>query len=141
MGRATCAYAQESGFEVKGFLDEKVDAIAGFCNYPPILDSAEEYEVCDDDLFVVALGESDYRRKYAEMIVAKGGKFVSVVHPTASVGKNAKIGLDRQVFIGISASLIPDVTLGDGVYVAAGTVVTKLFESGCPFGVLAVIQD
>ena len=115
MGRETCAYAQEAGFEVKGFVDEKVDALDGFCNYPPILGSVEEYEVCEGDVFVVALGEPDYKRKYAELIAAKGGTFVSVVHPSAYVGKNVKIGIG--CIICPNSTITNDTVVGDHVIV------------------------
>ena len=115
MGRETCAYAQEAGFVVKGFLDEKVDALDGFCNYPPILGSVEEYEVCEGDVFVVALGEPDYKRKYAELIAAKGGKFASVVHPSAYVGKNVKIGIG--CIICPNSTITNDTVVGDHVVI------------------------
>ena len=115
MGRETYAYAQEEGCEVKGFLDEKVDALDGFYNYPPILGSVEEYEVCDGDLFVVALGEPDYKRKYAELIAAKGGKFASVVHPSAYVGKNVQIGIGCIVCP--NSTITNDTVVGDHVVI------------------------
>ena len=115
MGRETCAYAQELGFVVKGFLDEKSDALDGFCNYPPILGSVEEYEVCEGDVFVIALGEPEYKRKYAELIAAKAGNFVSIVHPTTYVGKNVKIGLG--CIIGPNSTITNDTILGDHVIV------------------------
>ena len=37
--------------QVKGFLDDKTDALDGFDNYPRILSSVEDYEVQQDDDF------------------------------------------------------------------------------------------
>ena len=115
MGRETCAYALEAGLKVKGFLDEKSDALDGFCGYPPILASAEEYEVCDGDVFVVALGEPDCKRRYVEVIAAKGGKFASVVHPAAYIGKNVKMGCG--CIVGPHSTITNDTVLGDHVVV------------------------
>lgn len=115
MGRETCAYAQEAGFEVKGFLDEKADALDGFYGYPPILGSAEEYKPATDDVFVIALGEPDYKRKYAELIAAKGGKFASVVHPAAYVGKNVQMGVGCIVCP--NSTITNDTVVGDHVVV------------------------
>jgi len=39
-------------FVVKGFLDDKVDALNGMGNYPPIIDSVEHYLPEEDDVFV-----------------------------------------------------------------------------------------
>ena len=115
MGREACAYAQDAGFAVKGFLDGKADALDGYVDYPPILGSVEEYDVADDDLFVVALGEPDYKQEYAEMIAAKGGRFVTIVHPTAYIGKNVKIG--QGCIICPNSAITNDTVIGDHVVV------------------------
>ena len=115
MGREACAYAREAGFCVKGFLDEKTNALEGFEGYPPILASVEGYEIDEGDMFVIALGEPDYKRKYAEMIAAKGGRFVSIVHPTAYIGKNVKIG--SGCIICPNSTMTNDIMLGDHVIV------------------------
>ena len=129
MGREACAYAQEAGFCVKGFLDENTDALDSLEGYPPILSSVEDYEIVEGDVFVVALGDPEFRLKYAEMIVAKGGKFVSVVHPTAYIGRNAQIGIGciicphatitndtvigNHVIVNVNASINHDNRIGD----------------------------
>ena len=92
LGRETCNYARDAGFEVLGFLDDKVDALDGFVGYPPILGSVEGWSVSADDRYVCALGDSLMRAKYAAIIKKKGGEFMSVVHPTAYVGPNVKMG-------------------------------------------------
>lgn len=92
LGREVCNYAREAGFEVVGFLDDKVDALDGFVGYPPILGSVENWSVSVDDRYVCAVGDSRMRAKYAAIIEEKGGAFVSVIHPTAYVGPNVKIG-------------------------------------------------
>ena len=136
MGRETCAYARECGMEVKGFLDSATDALDGLEGYPSILDSVENYQPCDEDVFVVALGEPEYKVKYAQIIAEKGGRFVSVVHPTAYIGKNVKIGegciicpntaitndteVGSHVIINIGASVNHDNRIGDGSTICPG---------------------
>lgn len=136
MGRETYAYACDCGLDVKGFLDSKANALDGFDGYPPILDSVERYHPCDEDVFVVALGEPEYKVKYAQLIVEKGGKFVSVIHPTSYVGKNVKIGagciicpnttitndteIGSHVVINIGASVNHDNRIGDGSTICPG---------------------
>ena len=44
-------------FIIKGFLDDKVEALDVFSGYPPILSSVEEYEIEEDDIFTCALGD------------------------------------------------------------------------------------
>ena len=189
MGRETCAYAQESGIVVKGFLDDNFNALDDFNGYPKILNSVENYIVENEDVFVIALGDGELRKKYAEIIKAKGGKFINVVHPSAYIGKNVKLGegciicpnviitndttigrhvvinvgstinhdnqigdyvticpgchlagrivLKESVFLGTAVTLIPDIVLGKDVYVAAGAVVVKSYQSGRLMGVPA----
>ena len=115
MGREVCAYAWDAGFAVKGFLDEKVDAIDGFEGYPPILASVEAYEVCEDDVFVVALGDPECKRKYVEVIAAKGGRFMSIVHPAAYIGKNVVLGCG--CIVGPNSTITNDVIIGDHVII------------------------
>ena len=115
MGRESCAYAQDAGLKVKGFLDEKSDALEGFEGYPPILASVEDYEIAEGDVFVVALGEPDYKQKYAKMIAAKGGRFVTIVHPTAYIGNNVKLG--HGCIICPNSTITNDTVVGDHVIV------------------------
>lgn len=92
LGREICNYAREAGFEVVGFLDDKVDSLDGFVGYPPILGSAENWSISSKDRFVCAVGDSRMRAKYAAIIEKKGGTFISVIHPKAYVGPNVKMG-------------------------------------------------
>ena len=192
MGRETCTYAQEAGLTVKGFLDSKADALSGFADYPPVLGAVEDYQIVDGDVFVCALGNPEFKQRYVDVVAAKGGQFVSVVHPTAYVGHNVRIGdgsiicpnatitndtvlgehvilnvgasinhdnrigafsticpgcrlagrvtIGKYVFVGTGALLIPDVSLGDNVYVAAGATVTRSFAAGRLMGVPACLK-
>lgn len=129
MGRETYAYASECGMDVKGFLDSKTDALDGFEGYPPVLGPVERYVPSDEDVFVVALGEPEYKIKYAQLIAGKGGVFTSVIHPTAYIGKNVKLGegciicpntvitndteVGSHVIINIGVSINHDNQIGD----------------------------
>lgn len=119
MGREACAYAQEAGIVVKGFLDEKRNALDCLFNYPPILTSVEEYEVCADDVFVVALGDPIYKRKYVDIIALKGGKFISIVHPTAYIGKDVEIG--TGCIICPNSTITNDTIIGNHVIINVNT--------------------
>lgn len=115
MGRETCSYARECGIDVKGFLDSKPSALDGFVGYPPILGAVEDYQPTDDDVFIVALGEPEYKEKYAEIVASKGGSFLSIVHPTAYIGSNVRIGVG--CIICPFAVVTNDTLIGDHVIV------------------------
>ena len=94
---------QCSGFNIeyviKGFLDDKADALDGFENYPAILSSVEDYKIEEDDVFVCALGTVKWKKYYAELIMAKGGSFINLIHPSTKLNTNAVVGTGLLVFM------------------------------------------
>lgn len=105
-----------ASFTMKGFLDDKADALNGFRNYPPIIGPVETYEIKKDDIFICALGDVKFKKQYADIIQAKGGEFISLVHPTAIIGTNAQIG--KGCVVGAYANLSSDTTIGDFVTIS-----------------------
>jgi sugar O-acyltransferase (sialic acid O-acetyltransferase NeuD family) len=79
-------------FIIKGFLDDKKDALCGFDGYPPILSSVEDYKIQDNDIFLCALGDPQYRKKYIGIIKEKGGIFKTSINPMSIIHTNAQIG-------------------------------------------------
>ena len=67
----------KSDVKLKGFLDSRKNILDSFSGLPPIIGDAETYEIQPDDVFVCALGEPEMRKKYVDMISARGGKFIS----------------------------------------------------------------
>ncbi len=101
-GRELCGIARESigygtDFDIKGFLDAKADALAGFAGYPPIVGTPNDYVPAEDDVFITALGNIMSRRRCAAAIEARGGTFISLIHRTASLGPNVVIGAGSLV--------------------------------------------
>lgn len=85
-------------YDIKGFLDSKDDALEGFKGeFPPIICSPEDYQIQEDDIFFVAMGEPKWRKHYAEIIENKGGQFLTIickgafVNPTATIGEGSFI--------------------------------------------------
>ena len=98
-GRAVCAMALAQGkYNVKGFLDSKTDALGELSGYyPPILNSVEDYKIEEGDVFICALGDLIYRKKYSHIIIDKGGEFVSVIHPTTIIDSTVRIGIGCNI--------------------------------------------
>ena len=136
MGREACIYACEAGFEVKGFLDSNPAALEGFEGYPGILGSVESYQPETDDKFVVALGDPEWKLRYADIITRKNGHFASIIHPSSYIGKNIKIGegsiicpqavitvdtvLGKHVIVNVGATINHDNVIGDGTTICPG---------------------
>lgn len=100
-------------FVVKGFLDDKSDALDAYPGYPPIIDSCENYVPQEDDVFICALGSPHYRKIYAEMLLDKGAKFINLIHRTAFTSKNLVIG--KGCIIGRNVSISCEIIIKDFV--------------------------
>ncbi len=98
-------------FIIKGFLDDKEDALATFDGYAPILGAVESYSIEPDDIFVCALGDSHYRKKYVNLIKGKGGTFFSPISSKSIIHPNAQIG--EGVMISAFCSISANVKIGD----------------------------
>lgn len=102
--------------DVKGFLDDKVDALDGLKGeWPPIIGAVETYEIQEDDVFFCALGDSHWRKHYAELISDKGGKFINIIHKTALVSPVASLG--EGCVVGAYTNVSPNVTIGNHVMI------------------------
>lgn len=99
---------------IKGFLDSKSDAFEGLRgNYPPILGTVEGYDIQKNDIFFVALGDSKWRKYYAEMIEKKGGMFHTIICPNCVINDTAQIG--EGSFISNWCFISDNVTIGKHV--------------------------
>jgi sugar O-acyltransferase (sialic acid O-acetyltransferase NeuD family) len=100
-------------FDIKGFLDDKSDALKGFENYPAILGAVESYVVQPDDVFVCALGDAKFKKHYVEIIRGKSGSFYSLIHPTAIINPNTEVGQGALILSNVFVSC--DVRIGSFV--------------------------
>ncbi len=123
--------------ECAGFLDDKADALAGFNGYPPVISSVEAFEPGENDVFICALGDPVWVKHYTGIIERKGGRFISIICPGASIGRNTVIGdgcivpgwtvistdvkIGRHVYIGVFCDLGHDVEIGDCCHIGAYT--------------------
>lgn len=125
MGRSLYDNALESigygsSFQIKGFIDDNLDALCGFENYPPILSTITDYEPEKDDVFVSSIG-GDSRKKCMEEIISRGGEFLELIHKTVRIGTNAKLG--KGNFIGAYTIIGPDTIIGDYNMIQSFTVI------------------
>ena len=112
---ATKSFGYGYDFDVKGFLDGKADALEGLNGYPPILSGVEDYHIDTDDVFICALGDPKWRKYYADIIIGKGGEFITLIDKTARIGRNVKIG--KGCIVRDYAMISCDVTIGDFTYI------------------------
>ncbi len=112
-------------WKIKGYLDDKSDALNDYQGYPPIIESVESYKVKPNDVFVCALGDVKQKQKYVKMIKDKGGAFLSLVHNTSTIRNGTKLGeglilfpfvhITTNVSLGSWVSILPFSVLGHDV--------------------------
>lgn len=104
MGREVFSLAKQcigynKVFTIKGFIDDRLNTLASFSNtYPPIIENISNYQVEKDDVFICSIGDVKIKRACIDIIIKKGGKFISLVHPMAIINETASIGEGVIVF-------------------------------------------
>jgi sugar O-acyltransferase (sialic acid O-acetyltransferase NeuD family) len=121
-GRETFAWAAQAiaggaPWQIKGFLDNRSDALAGYNYEAKVIGAVEDYRIEKDDVFIGAIGDPADKIKYYTPILQRGGKFVNLIHPLANIGKNARLGTGIIMFP--FSSLTTDVKIGDFVSIGA----------------------
>lgn len=85
-------------YRLKGFLSDVLDVLDNYEVDYPLIGTIKDYEVQENDRFILAIGDIAGRRKVAESILNRGGKFINFIHPLAKVMKSAKIGQGVIIF-------------------------------------------
>lgn len=125
MGRTIYSNALESvgygeKFVVKGFIDDNLAALDVFENYPPIVGTIRDYQPQPDDVFVSSIG-GESRRACMEEIIRRGGEFMELIHVTARIYQNARLG--KGNFIGAFSVIGNDAVVGDYNMIQSYTVI------------------
>ena len=102
-------------FRLKGFLDDNAAALDGYDVGLPILDAPQTYAIEKDDVFVCALGDTKWKKYFAEMLTSRNGEFLTLVHERAMIGQRVQMG--KGCVILADATLTTDIRLGDFVTV------------------------
>lgn len=118
MARENAAYEKE--FVIKGFIDDNLNSLDSFENYPPIIGTIEGYAIAPDDVFVCSIGGNS-RRQCMEAIINRGGEFYTMIHPTSRIGTNVHIG--KGCYIGAYAIVAADAFIDDYNFIQSHTIV------------------
>lgn len=125
MGRTIYSNALESSgykesFIIKGFIDDNIFALNGFPNYPPIIGTIKDYIPTANDVFVSSIGGVS-RKSCMEEILSRGGEFIELIHKTARIYTNAKLG--KGNFIGAFSVIGNDAIIGDYNMIQSYTII------------------
>ena len=166
----------EEKWNILGFLETNPRALDGYNVDCPIIGDDKDWEVKENQEFVIGISDPVIKEKVVLSLKEKGAKMAAIVHPTACIPSNTKLGegvviyplagfsvdttigdfvtihtcsighdsgigsystlcgfcnvmgkvqIGKGVFVGTHASFIPEVKVGDGAYIGAGSVVLK----------------
>ena len=101
-------------FCIKGFIDENPNALDGYMGYPPIFGKVSEYIPQKDDVFICAIGSVKPKKKVCEIILSKGGEFITLISNRAYVSSN-NTHIGKGCLICPESRVHCDVTIGDFV--------------------------
>jgi len=107
-------------FNVKGFLSDGPSSIESL-GYPPVISNVDEYEVQESDFFFCAIGNAKDRKRTVDIILAKGGKFINLIHPTALISPSVVLG--QGIAIKAYCSIASDVRIGDFTYLQGSVII------------------
>ena len=116
MGRQVLSFARSCNgygidYDIKGFLDDNPSVLEGFPGYPPVLGAMDSYRIEEDDVFFSSIGDVKAKKACINRILAKGGHFITLIHPTAQVSPGVKIG--KGCMIGSYVGIGIDTAIGD----------------------------
>ena len=83
---------QSLQWEILGFIDDNLEALDGVkCKYR-IIGKISEWQPMDDQFFVIGIASPQTKEKVANLLIGRGAKFVTLVHPAALISEEAEIG-------------------------------------------------
>lgn len=105
-----------------GFLDDNKDALSGFDLDHKVVGKITEFEFKEDDYFICGIGSVKCKKKLCQPMLDAGAQFVTLVHPTALIGRNVTLG-DGVV-------ICPRVTLTSDIRIGAMTMINCHSSAG-----------
>lgn len=114
------SYGYETEFVIKGFIDDNLEALVGFKNYPPIIGTIADYMPCENDVFVCSIGGRS-RNACIEKLLTKGAEFIPLIHQTARIGTNVRMG--KGNLIGAFTTVAADACLGNYNFIQSLTII------------------
>lgn len=133
MGRTFYDLSRESigygeSFTIKGFIDDNLNALDNYTNYPPVIGTIKDYVPCKNDVFICSIGGAS-RKACIENILTKGGEFLTLINKTARIGTNVTIG--KGNLVGAFTTIAADAVIGDYNFIQSYTIIGHDVKIGC----------
>ena len=111
--------------EVAGFVDSNPELAGRRMDGRPILGDLTSLARLRDEEgvrgAVVAIGNNDVRREFAERVEQAGLKLINAIHPSANLAHNVTLG--RNVVVAAGALVCAHCQIGDSVILNTGSIV------------------
>lgn len=116
MGRQVLSFAKSCNeygkeYDIKGFLDDNPHAMEGYDGFPPVLGTVDGYQIQPNDIFFNSIGDVAAKKDCINKILAKGGEFITLIHPTAIISEGSRVG--RGCMFSARSGLGIESTVGD----------------------------
>lgn len=105
--------SREETWNILGFLETNPRALDGYSVGYPILGDDKGWEVKENQEFLIGISDPIVKEKIVMSLKERGAKMATIVHPTAYVPPDAKLG--EGVVIYPFAGFSVDTTIGDFV--------------------------
>jgi sugar O-acyltransferase (sialic acid O-acetyltransferase NeuD family) len=131
---------EKRDWELEGFLDNRADVGESLDAPYPVLGDPDTFEFTERHRLICAVGESAARLEYGRRLRGRGARFITLIHPTATIGSNCSWGigcifcpgtvitnhvtLGDFVVLNCYATVGHDAVLGDGCTLSGHAVVT-----------------
>lgn len=114
-------FLPENGWHLCGFIDDSIGKLQKSIYQAPILNSIRDHAPKNDEYLLMGIGSPIAKQIIAESLTNRGGNFISLVHPSAVLASNVKIGIG--VIICPNVTISCDAKLGDFVTLNLNTTV------------------
>jgi len=105
----------------KGFLDDNINMLDSF-NYPKkVVGTIKDYQPQENEYCLLAIASPIVKKNLSAMLLERGAKFETLIHPFSAIGENVKIGIG---FISCPfVSITCDSVIGDFVTINTGSTI------------------
>ncbi|MBC2594324.1 acetyltransferase [Ruficoccus amylovorans] len=98
-------------YRLKGFLDDDAQALDGY-DYPGgVVGGISSYKPASSEWLVCALGAPSVKARLCPELKKRGARFLTFVHPTSTLGRNAVLG--EGVVLAPYTQVSADARMGD----------------------------
>jgi len=107
-------------WNIKGFINDIPNALDGIKIDAKIIGTIKDWQPSENEVFVVGISSPAGKEKVANILREKGAKFVSLIHPNASIGEYVEIG--EGCVIGGRSTIGSCVKIGNFVHIAGSMI-------------------